>query len=789
MTTYTLNWQNDVLKAPFTLAPNTVDSTSTSLTLTGRGVSNWGEKHQENLIRLLEHFASDVSPTHATLGQLWFKSTDKKLYVYHTDTWNELANRRIDSGTTPTGPNYPGDLWYDTASDVLKVYTNATTWVPLEKAVDLFLIAEELTPPQITANQNNYNPANFSTSNVLRLSTNASRDITGLASGVQGRVVMIHNVGTNPIVLKNENASSTAANRFALNADVTISQSETLTLRYDGASSRWRLWGPNRVNFATDATNATNATNATTAAFATNAGNATTATNATNATLANAISGQQNSATIEATTTATANRIVLRDANKDIFVNAVFAETANNENPTVSQVMVTNGTDNKVRKASLAHVLSAAGIWTSSNDGSGSGLDADLLDGLNETVFMRKNRGADATAVDTMIQTPGTYNGVSQRDNNGPVGYAWGGLINLSSTDSRFQLYVSHHASSGDVNQSGPYFRSGWGTDLKSWRQLWHDGNDGASSGLDADLWDGAQFTDYLNQAVKTTSSPTFDEVIATNWFRNTTSGEGLKNDATTNTWFSDGGYWNVAYAGNAGVRVRVTAGGSGTIAGALFGNTSQEFGLQNNLGNWVVRANSGNNTGGFLENGTWTANGGTIWSAGNDGPGSGLDADTVDGIHASGLMKNATDAVDNLYIRNAAPTVFLRDTEHRSGMLRVDGGTFYVLRANGADSITEQSLGGYWPLAINLENNVATFGATPNVQGTSVVINSGTWSISVTGNAGTVTNGVYNNGGTYGINITGSAADSTRWAGGARLVSTGGPSGGSDNDVWFRYA
>lgn len=35
----------------------------------------------------------------------------------------------------------------------------------------------------------------------------------------------------------------------------------------------------------------------------------------------------------------------------------------------------------------------------------------------------------------------------------------------------------------------------------------------------------------------------------------------------------------------------------------------------------------------------------------------------------------------------------------------------------------------------------------------------SGTWGINVTGNSGTVTNGVYNNGGTYGINITGNAA------------------------------
>ena len=42
---------------------------------------------------------------------------------------------------------------------------------------------------------------------------------------------------------------------------------------------------------------------------------------------------------------------------------------------------------------------------------------------------------------------------------------------------------------------------------------VWHSNNDGAGSGLDADLWDGNQFSDYLNQSVKTNSTPTFNGV------------------------------------------------------------------------------------------------------------------------------------------------------------------------------------------------------------------------------------------------------------------------------------
>lgn len=47
---------------------------------------------------------------------------------------------------------------------------------------------------------------------------------------------------------------------------------------------------------------------------------------------------------------------------------------------------------------------------------------------------------------------------------------------------------------------------------------VWTSGNDGSGSGLDADLWDGNQFASYLDQAVLTTSSPTFADVTATSF-------------------------------------------------------------------------------------------------------------------------------------------------------------------------------------------------------------------------------------------------------------------------------
>jgi hypothetical protein len=75
---------------------------------------------------------------------------------------------------------------------------------------------------------------------VLRLTTTASHNITGLATGAAGRLLVISNVGANDVVLVAESGSSTAANRFAFDADLTLGPNQSVVLQYDGTSSRWR---------------------------------------------------------------------------------------------------------------------------------------------------------------------------------------------------------------------------------------------------------------------------------------------------------------------------------------------------------------------------------------------------------------------------------------------------------------------------------------------------------------------------------------------------------------------
>jgi hypothetical protein len=98
-----------------------------------------------------------------------------------------------------------------------------------------------IAPPQITGNQNDYNPSGIASAVVVQLSSDASRTISGLAGGAEGRVVSIVNVGSQPIALSDESVSSTAANRFALGGNLSIAGKQAAILRYDGTAARWRL--------------------------------------------------------------------------------------------------------------------------------------------------------------------------------------------------------------------------------------------------------------------------------------------------------------------------------------------------------------------------------------------------------------------------------------------------------------------------------------------------------------------------------------------------------------------
>lgn len=105
-------------------------------------------------------------------------------------------------------------------------------------------LSGDISPSSFSTQQDNYNPVSLATASTLRLTSTANSDVTGLSGGSDGRLIIIHNIGTTfTIVLKNENSGSTAGNRFNLSADVTLSPGNAVILQYDSTSSRWRVMG------------------------------------------------------------------------------------------------------------------------------------------------------------------------------------------------------------------------------------------------------------------------------------------------------------------------------------------------------------------------------------------------------------------------------------------------------------------------------------------------------------------------------------------------------------------
>ena len=75
---------------------------------------------------------------------------------------------------------------------------------------------------------------------------------------------------------------------------------------------------------------------------------------------------------------------------------------------------------------------------------------------------------------------------------------------------------------------------------------------------------------------------------------------------------------------------------------------------------------------------------------------------------------------VGKLVIRGNAPTLYLRDTDNRSGMIHMNGNIMYFLNADGNDSETWAVQGPYnqWALTINMTSNESAFGGNLSAYG-----------------------------------------------------------------------
>jgi len=118
-----------------TIADGTIDTTSTSLTLLGKGFNNYGEIIAEDFVKMIEHFASSTEPNNAIRGQIWYDTNDDKLKVNISNIagspeWVTIGNIPVQA-TAPTSGITVGSFWFDTTEQALKISLDGTTFIPL----------------------------------------------------------------------------------------------------------------------------------------------------------------------------------------------------------------------------------------------------------------------------------------------------------------------------------------------------------------------------------------------------------------------------------------------------------------------------------------------------------------------------------------------------------------------------------------------------------------------------------------------------------------------------------
>ena len=100
-------------------------------------------------------------------------------------------------------------------------------------------------------------------------------------------------------------------------------------------------------------------------------------------------------------------------------------------------------------------------------------LNADLLDGNHEHVFLRHRDTYGIDGYDTLWAQIGIrqYNNAKPDGMANPI-YNYGAVISLPGANTRLDIWYNHKSSASDSTTNGIQYRSGWGTDKKPWRML-----------------------------------------------------------------------------------------------------------------------------------------------------------------------------------------------------------------------------------------------------------------------------------------------------------------------------
>jgi hypothetical protein len=181
-------------------------------------------------------------------------------------------------------------------------------------------------------------------------------------------------------------------------------------------------------------------------------------------------------------------------------------------------------------------LVNGSTVWHAGNDGSGSGLDADTLDGVQGTNYFR----VDGTYPNNNMNVPVEGFWHIQSDGTGiPIPY-YGHRWDYDHLNNG-QWVAQFYSATGDTDSL--WFRQIRNYATQPWQKLWSSTNDGSGSGLDADLLDGLQLhTDRNNEANKVVRTDV-NGYIQAGWINTTSGGVGNWGDGVTRYYASGDGY------------------------------------------------------------------------------------------------------------------------------------------------------------------------------------------------------------------------------------------------------
>ena len=138
----------------------------------------------------------------------------------------------------PTYPGTLGDILDAPAEDILNLYK---IWkgniIADNRGVPALQHLTVTGAPALTGSVNNW-ALNFA-SQVFLLTSNGAYDITGIAAGTTGTVMILRNISLHDLTLKANDSSSLSANQFAMSGDVILGTGDSQGFIYDGTSGNW----------------------------------------------------------------------------------------------------------------------------------------------------------------------------------------------------------------------------------------------------------------------------------------------------------------------------------------------------------------------------------------------------------------------------------------------------------------------------------------------------------------------------------------------------------------------